>query len=69
MSGNGQISISTSNCTLDQQYVANQDYKIEPGDYVKLSVSDDGCGMDDETLTHIFEPFFTTVIPPQFLQN
>jgi two-component system cell cycle sensor histidine kinase/response regulator CckA len=60
ISGNGKISISTSNCTLDQQYVASQNFKIEPGDYVKLSVSDDGCGMNDETLTHIFDPFFTT---------
>jgi two-component system sensor histidine kinase EvgS len=60
ISGIGQISIHTSNCILDEKYAASQVYKIAPGDYVKLSVSDNGCGMDKETLTHIFEPFFTT---------
>ena len=60
ISGNGQISISTTNCNVDQKYAVTQVYAITPGDYVKLSVSDDGCGMDDTTLRHIFEPFFTT---------
>ena len=62
ISGGGKISINASNCYLDKNYTADQIYKIESGDYVKLCVSDDGCGMDEETLTHIFEPFYKTKV-------
>ena len=33
---------------------------MRPGEYVRLAVTDDGCGMDKGTLSHLFEPFFTT---------
>ena len=55
----GRITIETENCSIDAEYcTANPE--ATPGDYVRLSVSDDGGGMDKETLLHAFEPFFTT---------
>lgn len=55
----GKIFIETGNISIDKTYSINHTEALE-ADYVWLSVSDDGSGMDKETLTHIFEPFFTT---------
>ncbi|OGP59910.1 MAG: hypothetical protein A2V65_07075, partial [Deltaproteobacteria bacterium RBG_13_49_15] len=57
--GVGKVTIETQNVTLDETYCSDQTEAV-PGDYVMLSVSDDGCGMDKETLMNLFEPFFTT---------
>ena len=53
------MTIVTSNITLDQAGCCIHPDCI-PGDYVKLSFSDTGCGMEQDVLDHIFEPFFTT---------
>ncbi|HZR55433.1 MAG TPA: ATP-binding protein [Terriglobales bacterium] len=55
----GKLRIETSNFTLDETY-ARFHAPIQPGEYVMLTISDTGMGMDTETQTHIFEPFFTT---------
>lgn len=55
----GKIIVETGNRTLDDDYCAVHAGFV-PGDYVLLSLNDNGCGMDQETLPHIFEPFFTT---------
>jgi two-component system cell cycle sensor histidine kinase/response regulator CckA len=63
ISGSGIISISVSNCSFDESDSSTNTQNIPPGDYVKLTVSDDGCGMDEATISHIFEPFYTTKAP------
>ncbi|HXG94318.1 MAG TPA: ATP-binding protein [Blastocatellia bacterium] len=56
----GKLVIQTANVRLDESHVGVRAASIKPGQYVMLSVTDTGCGMDKETLSHIFEPFYTT---------
>jgi len=59
MQGQGRLSIETKNCILDEAYCTlHPDAK--PGEYVQLSISDDGEGMSAEIQQRIFEPFFST---------
>jgi protein kinase len=59
IAGVGRITIETRNAFFDNPCCAVHP-EFVPGEYVMLVVSDDGCGMDKDTLDHIFEPFFTT---------
>ncbi|MGZ9189944.1 MAG: PAS domain S-box protein, partial [Nitrospira sp.] len=59
IAGVGKITIETGKVEFDERY-CEANVGFIPGRYVLLTVSDDGCGMDKETLAQLFEPFFTT---------
>jgi CheY-like chemotaxis protein len=59
MPNGGKLTIQTQSMVIDEIHHRGQTF-IRPGNYVMLSVSDTGMGMDKETQSRIFEPFFTT---------
>ena len=59
LDGSGTMTLRTGRVDLDATYCAGQN-GIEPGTYVVLTVTDNGCGIDHEVREKIFEPFFTT---------
>ena len=58
MPGGGGLYIQTENIVIDEFF--NRPYHVDPGEYVKISVTDTGVGMDKATQQRIFDPFFTT---------
>ena len=59
MPDGGELGFSTRNTTMDEHFCRNH-VGATPGEYVQMTVSDTGHGMDEETLKHIYTPFFTT---------
>jgi two-component system, cell cycle sensor histidine kinase and response regulator CckA len=59
ITGTGRLVIATNTVVLDQ-HNNHLGLDLAPGPYALISVSDDGCGMDTETISRIFDPFFTT---------
>ncbi len=59
MPDGGTLTITTANVPLDERY-RDLHPEVNPGEYVMVSVTDDGSGMPKEVLEHVFEPFFTT---------
>nr|WP_319404510.1 PAS domain S-box protein [uncultured Desulfosarcina sp.] len=59
MPGGGKLTIETAIAELDENYASTHPV-VNPGEYVMLSFSDTGHGMDEGTRLKIFEPFFST---------
>ncbi|MBN1102537.1 MAG: PAS domain S-box protein [Deltaproteobacteria bacterium] len=58
MPGGGDLYLETENVVLDELY--EKGFNVNPGRYVRISVTDTGVGMDEKTKARLFDPFFTT---------
>lgn len=56
----GRLVIETTNFEIDEKFARRYAYPVLPGQYILLTVSDNGIGIDTATQQRIFEPFFTT---------
>jgi PAS domain S-box-containing protein len=62
MPSGGRLAIETASLAVDAA-LASGHVGLAPGEYVLLTISDNGCGMPAEVQAHLFEPFFTTKEP------
>ncbi len=61
-SARGRLSVRLEETVVDEAF-AEQHPQVRPGNFLRISVRDTGCGMDEKTLARIFDPFFTTKDP------
>lgn len=63
MSTGGTLTIETANVLVDENSCADRQGKLEPGRYIRLTITDTGCGIPKDKLDSVFEPFYTTKGP------
>ncbi|MBD3317689.1 MAG: PAS domain S-box protein, partial [Chitinivibrionales bacterium] len=56
----GQVIFSTTVIKFEDDFYGGNSFRLGPGSYIKVVVSDTGCGIPPDVVEHIFEPFFTT---------
>ena len=59
ITASGAITLQTKNSRVDEAVTSGHRWLVS-GEYVQLTVRDDGCGIATQNLDHVFEPFFTT---------
>jgi len=64
MPGGGNLHLQSENVTLDETYA--QPFDVQAGHYIKISVTDEGLGLDEEAKQRIFEPFFSAYRPRRY---
>jgi len=63
--GNGTVAVRTKLVRVDEEYLRTAPLVLDrtaPGDYVRVEVEDNGCGMADDMKARIFDPFFSTKV-------
>jgi signal transduction histidine kinase/CheY-like chemotaxis protein len=63
MPGGGDLTMSTAVVAMDETECRNRSCEKGPGEYIGITITDTGRGMDEKTLQRIYEPFFTTKKP------
>jgi PAS domain S-box-containing protein len=60
MPDGGELTFATDITELNEEYCRSNPHEIYPGQYLQISVTDSGTGIDEQTRQHMFEPFYTT---------
>jgi PAS domain S-box-containing protein len=60
MPDGGQLTFTTNNVHITGKECEHSQFDIDPGEFIRITVKDSGCGISKEAIAQIFDPFFTT---------